>query len=204
MNKTSPMNLYATPFSAAYWREAANSLRNVRCLVFAALMVAAANILSQFSIPVGESLKISFGFLARATCALVCGPVLGVTYGFVEDILSYVLKPSGVFFPGYTLTTMLGMLIYALCFYRAKLTVTRIFMAKLLTNVMNVFLGSVWSAVLYSKGYLYYMTSSAVKNTALLIPQTLMLLVLFQALIPILQRMGGIVPTQVQGRIRLI
>ena len=32
----------------------------------------------------------------------------------------------------------------------------------------NVLLGSVWKAMLYGKGYLYYLTSGAVKNTIML------------------------------------
>ena len=189
----------------AYWREAAAEVRRTRSMAFAALMVAAAIVLSYFSIPVpvNENLKISFGFLARSTCALVCGPVLGLIYGFVEDILGFILKPSGAFFPGYTLTTMLGMLIYALSFYRARITVARIFLAKLLANVMNVFLGSLWSSILYtSRGYWLYVADSAVKNALTLIPQTIMLVLLFQALLPILRRLG-LATYQPEGRIRL-
>ncbi len=32
----------------------------------------------------------------------------------------------------------------------------------------NVLLGSVWKAMLYGKGYLYYFTSGLVKNTTML------------------------------------
>ena len=63
-------------------------------------------------------------------------------------------------------------------------------MAKLLTNIQNVFLGSLWSAILYSKGYLYYLTSSAVKNILYLPLQILLLFLLFRALLPVLHKMG--------------
>ena len=203
MRKTS-QTLYKTPFSPAYWKDAGASFRDLRGMVFAALMVAACIILSKFSLPVTDGLKITFGFMARALCALVYGPIGAVAFAVVEDTLSFILSSSGApYFPGYMLTTALGCLIYALFFYRARITVTRIFLAKLLTNLMNVFLGSLWSAILYSKGYLYYMSTSAVKNSLLLIPQTLMLLVLFQALLPIAQQMH-IIPRQVEGRIKFI
>jgi hypothetical protein len=39
-----------------------------------------------------------------------------------------------------------------------------------------------------------------VKNAILLIPQVIMLVVLFQALLPVMQRMG-VIPRQVEGRI---
>ena len=101
------------------------------------------------------------------------------------------------------LTTMLGTFIYALFLYRARVTVLRIFLAKLCTNILNVFLGSLWSAILYSKGYIYYMTNSMIKNTLMLPVQTLMLVVLFGALVPVLYRMGAL-PNQDERRLALI
>jgi magnesium-transporting ATPase (P-type) len=80
-------------------------------------------------------------------------------------------------------------LIYSLCFYRARITWGRIIVAKLLTNIQNVFLGSLWSAILYSKGYLYYLGSSAVKNTLYLPLQIILLFLLFRALLPVLYKM---------------
>ena len=75
-------------------------------------------------------------------------------------------------------------MIYALFFYRAKITWRRIILAKLLTNIQNVLLGALWSAILYSKGYLYYLTQSAVKNALYLPLQILLLGFLFQAVLP--------------------
>lgn len=196
--------LYKTPFSPAYWRQACASFRDLRGMMFAALMIAVCIILGRFSIPVTDGLRITFGFLARALCALVYGPVGVMVFAVAEDTLSFILTSGNgsPYFPGYMITTLLGCLIYALFFYRARITVARIFTAKLLTNLLNVFLGSLWSAILYSKGYWFYMTTSAWKNAALLIPQTIMLIVLFQALLPALHRMY-IIPKQVDGRIRL-
>lgn len=99
------------------------------------------------------------------------------------------------------LTTILGCIVYALFFYRARITWRRIILAKLLTNIQNVFLGSLWSAILYSKGYLYYMATSAVKNALYLPLQILMIGFLFQALLPVLGRQGKLPNQLPQGRI---
>lgn len=199
----SSQTLYRTPFSRAYWREALADFRRLRTLIFAALMVAACVALAQIpAIPLNDSLRITWGFLARTVCALVGGPVTALVFGFVEDTLSFVIHPTGAYFPGYTLTTMLGTLVYALFLYRTRVTVTRIFLAKLATNAMNVVLGSLWSAILYSKGYLYYMTTSLVKNTLMLPVQTLMLVLLLGALLPVLHRMG-LLPDQGAKRLPL-
>lgn len=175
----------------------------LRTLVFAALMVAACMALAQIpAIPINESLRVTWGFLARSVCALVGGPVTALVFGFVEDTLSFIVHPTGAYFPGYTLTTMLGTLIYALFLYRARVTVLRIFFAKLATNVMNVVLGSLWSAILYSKGYLYYMTASLIKNTLMLPVQAMMLILLLSALLPVLHR-AGLLPDQGGPRLPL-
>ena len=180
------MSLYPHPFSAAYWRDAARELRDLRKLTFAALMIALCVVLGHIpSVPLFGGAKITWGFLARALCALVCGPVLGVVFGFSEDILSFFLTGGGgyPFFPGYTLTTMLGVLIYALFLYRAELNIRRVFLAKLLTNIQNVVLGSLWSAILYGKAWSVMAVGSFWKNLIMLPFQTALLVVLFAALL---------------------
>ena len=64
---------------------------------------------------------------------------------------------------------MLSGLIYGVMLYQRKPTILRLIVTRLLINYgSNVLLGSVWKAMLYGKGYLYYMTSGAVKNTIML------------------------------------
>lgn len=195
--------LYRTPFSRAYWSSAHVSMKQLNMLVFAALMVAMARALSLIpSIPIGQT-KLSFGFLARALCALVGGPVLGLAYGFAEDILGFILKPTGDFFFGYTLSTMAGVLVYALCFYRARITVWRIVLANLLVNVfVNAVMGSAWTTIMRGGGYWGWFSFSLMKNLVTVIPKSILLYILFQALLPILQRMR-LIPRQVEGGIRM-
>ena len=114
--------MYAHPFSADYWRDASREVRDLRKLLFSALMIALCIVLAQVpSVPLFGGAKVTWGFLARSVCAWVCGPVLGLLFAFAEDILSFFLTGGGgyPFFPGYTLTTMLGVLTYALFLYRA-------------------------------------------------------------------------------------
>lgn len=186
------MSFFSSPFSKGYWRAAAAEVKDLRKLVFSALMIAAAIALGYFvKIPVAPNLNLNISFLARALAAWVGGPVLGLVYGCAEDILGWALHPTGPFFPGYTLNTMLGVLVYALFFYRQKMTILRIVLAKAITNYpISVGLGCLWSHMLYGKGYLYYAGSSLMKNTLYLPVQILLLVILFQALQPGLSRMG--------------
>ena len=195
------------PLTHAYWQSAAGELRDVRKLTFAALCMALCIALSALpSVPLWGGARITWGFLARSVCAWVCGPVLGLVFACAEDLLSFFLTGRGgyPFFPGYTLTTMLGVLTYALFLYRAPLRVWRIFCAKLVTNVQNVVLGALWIAILNSNGRFsleaWYASASlsAVKNLIMLPVQTVLLVLLLRALQPALQR-TGMLPRQGAG-----
>jgi len=182
--------LFSTPFSRSYWRMAKEDFRKPKILAFAGLMISACTALSYIpSINIsagGGRVSITWGFLARSVCGLVGGPITAMVFGFAEDTVSYLIHPSGPYFPGYALTTMLGTLIYALFLYRQKPTVWRVFCAKLCTNILNVVLGSLWSAILTGQGWRVTALTSLFKNTVMLIPQTIMLCLLFSALLPIL------------------
>lgn len=174
-----------------YWRDSLSALHSTRLLVFAALMVAMARALSIVpGIPIAHT-KLTFGFLARALCALVCGPILGLVYGFVEDILGFILQPTGEFFFGYTLSTMLGVLAYAVFLYRRRITVTNIVLANVVVNIfVNALLGSVWTMMTRGGGYWGWFVPSILKNLATIIPKSVLLYFLFRGMLPILQRMG--------------
>ena len=182
-----------SPLTRSYWSQAAAELKNPRMLVFAALMIAACVALAQVpSIrPFGpDGPRIGWGWIARSICGLVTGPITALVFGAAEDTVSFMLSNKGdPYFPGYMITTMIGTAIYALCLYRQRLTVVRVFLAKLLTNACNVVLGSLWSAILMDKGYLYYATKSLIKNVISLPVQVLILCLVLVALMPIMSKM---------------
>ncbi len=187
--------VYRHPFSKTYWRDALKDFRQLKVLVFSAVMIAVCIALSYVpSIRIGDQVRVTWGFLARATCSLVGGPVNGLVFGAAEDTISYLMNPTGPYFPGYMLTTMLGNLIYALFLYRTKITVVRVFFAKLCTNALNVTLGALWSSILYGKAYVYYASASLIKNAVMLPIQTAMLCLLFAALLPALGKAGFLAP----------
>ena len=66
---------------------------------------------------------------------------------------------------------MLSGLLYGVMLYRRKPTLPRIIVTRLIINYgSNVLLGSVWKAMLYGKGYLYYLTSGAGERTRSMLP----------------------------------
>lgn len=98
MKQTKSTALYQTPFSKAYWRDAAMELKDIRILVFAALMIALRVALKSLGIPIAADLKINIAFFINALGAMVFGPVVAILAAAVSDTLGCLLFPTGVYF----------------------------------------------------------------------------------------------------------
>ncbi len=186
------LNTQSNPLKADYWRAAAAEFRNLRSLTTVAVFLAVTIIISGLFVPLGDNLKVFFTFLTKAVYCTVGGPLMGLAAGFAEDIVGYMMYPDGGFFFGYTVSSMLGSFIYGLCFYRTKITLPRIIIAKVSVNLfVNMGLGCLWSQILFGKGYLYYLGKSTAKNLLLLPLEVFMLFVMFAALRRIAARSGS-------------
>ena len=195
--------LYRSPFSANYWKTSVRQLHHLPTLVLAALFVALRVAVGTIQIPVADNLNIMFGFLVASAGSMVYGPVLGLMAGFVSDILGYLLHPTGAFFLGYTISEMLGALVYALFLYRGRVSLVRIILCRTTVNLfINIGLGCVWSQILYGKGYLYYLAKSVIKNSVLLPVEVVLMVVVLQAVIPLAVR-AGLIPSATPKKITL-
>ena len=129
-NRERSTALYKSPFCAGYWRDAASELKNTKMIVFAALIVALRVALKTVvRIPLGPNLDITPAFLANALGAMVYGPVVGAVGALVSDVLGVLLRGDTYFLP-YALTEISGSVIFALFFYRQKITPTRVILSR--------------------------------------------------------------------------
>lgn len=183
-------------FTSGYWVTAAAEIHKVRSLVFAGLTIAMGIVLSLIYIPVGMNLRISAAFLALALGSMIFGPIVGLFAGFAYDIIGFMIFPSNVFFPGYTLSTMLEFFIYGLFLYRRQISILRIFIMKFLVDfIIHVCLGSLWSEMLYGKGYYYFFVNGIVKNIIMLPIEVIMFVTLLQIFMNIFVH-EGLMPKQ--------
>ena len=172
-------------------------MNKTKTLVLLALLMAVHVILSMFFIQVADNLRIYFTYVVVVTIAIIFKPSIAITYAFVEDLVAFFLFPTGPFFMGYTLSAVVSMCIYSF-FLKDVVNTKRIFIAKALVNLIsNVALGSLWSAMLYSKGYIYYLTSSAIKNAVLLPFEVIIIITFLHLVTPKLLKLGLIKDTQV-------
>ena len=196
--------LFDTPFSLKYWSCAKMEMKSVKILVLTALFIAMRIAVSSFFIPVGDNLRIYCSFFVNALGSMIYGPFVALAQGFVSDILGFIIHPSGAFFPGYVLTSMAGSFLYALFFYRTKISVLKIFLCKLSVNVLvNIGMGSLWSAMLYGNGFFYYAAKSIVKNITLLPFEVIVLCLFFRIMMPVLMR-SGLIPIQKNFKISIL
>ena len=182
-------NIFNSVFSKQYWNSAFNQQKSIKVLASISLLIALQIVLSYFYIPITPTLRIFATFFVVAISASISGPVLCLAVAFSADILGFLIHPQGAYFFGYTISAMLTAFIYALFFYKTKITLIKIIIAKTLINLLiNVMLGSLWNYILFSKAYIVYFGVSIVKNIALLPLEILILYFVFKFTIPILYR----------------
>jgi biotin transporter BioY len=82
---------------------------------------------------------------------MMFGPVPGLVMGGAADLIGFFLKPTGPFFPGYTLDSMVAGFLYGCFFYRReKLTLWRVMAAlATVTVVVNLCMTTSWISIQY-------------------------------------------------------
>lgn len=186
--------LFATPFSAEYWRLSAGELKSTRVLVLAALLTALRIAIKSLKIPIGPNLTITFGFIINALGSTIYGPVVAALTSAISDTLGAVLFPSGNYFLPFTFVEVAGGVIFALFFYRTKITTMRVVWARFsVTAICNLILNPVCMYYYYQiysgQYYAIFTVPRVVKNLALFPLQALILVIFFNAMLPVTNRM---------------
>lgn len=154
------MKKLATLFSDSY-----HELRKVSTLTAAALFGAVSIVLGYFTLVIGNYLKIGFSTLPAQVVYYLFGPVVGACFGGSMDILKYLVKPTGPFFPGFTLSAVAAGILYGIFYYKKPLSIIRVFTAELTVSVIcNMLLGTLWLTILHGKGFLAILPPRIVKN----------------------------------------
>jgi ECF transporter S component (folate family) len=98
------------------------------------------------------------------------GPGVGAIFGGVMDILKYITKPAGgSFFPGYTISAVLGGLIYGSLLYKKPLKLWRVLAAEFLAKLfVNCGLNTLWLKIMYGNAFMAILPTRALKNLIML------------------------------------
>ncbi len=186
--------LFTTPFSAEYWSLSLKEMKSVKVLVIAALLTALRIAIKSAKIPIGPDLTVTFGFVVNALGSMIYGPIMAAVTSAVSDILGAVIFPSGAFFFPFTLVEVMGGVIFALFYYRTKITTVRVVWGRFaVTAICNLILNPIalyyYYTFLMGKSYAIFSLPRIIKNLALFPVQSLILVLFFNAMLPITNRM---------------
>ena len=188
--------LYPHPFSKAYWRDAAMELKDTKMLVIAALMIALRVSMKWTVIPLAPNLNINVGApLINAMGAMIFGPVVAALAACISDLLGFLLFPQGgVYFLPYMFVEVAGSVLFALFFYRAKVTVTRVILARfsmdLFVNIiLNSFVSMWYYAAIMGKSYAFMILPAVIKNLCLFPIESFLLTLFLSVVIPVTRRL---------------
>lgn len=190
-------NLYKTPFSRSYWADALSELKSTKMLVITALMIALRVALKGLYIPLGPTLKINIAFVINALGAMVFGPVMATLAACVSDFLGVMLVDgASTYFLPFMFVEVAGSVIFALFLYRAKITPTRVILARFCIDIFVNLGMNIPISVLYYKMILgkdmttLVMIQSVVKNICLFPIESWILTLFLAVLAPITYRAG--------------
>ena len=160
-------------------RLSVKALASLRSQLALAMLLALSVVLSYFGgFYLTQDNKIATSFLAMALAGYLYGPVPAALVGALTDLIQYILRPAGPFFPGYMISGVVNGFLYGFCLYRreGRGLMAGIPVSKLLVNALvNIGLNTLWLHVLYGTPYLVLLPPRALKN-ALLYPVEVALL----------------------------
>ncbi|KRL95823.1 hypothetical protein FD28_GL002051 [Levilactobacillus hammesii DSM 16381] len=149
-------------------------------LVTMGLLMALQLVIKSFS--VGPAfLKFSFTFLVAALIARLFGPWWGMMTAAVVDVVG-TLMSGGPFFIGFTLSAVLGSLIYALFLYQKPASWTRLIIAQVIISlVVNALLNTLWVAIMYKTPFWGLLPVRLLKEGIMTPIQVILLFLLFKS-----------------------
>lgn len=174
-------------------RSSARYLRNTQALALCGLLLSLQVVLRLTGITIQQTLRLSFGFLMTAATGMLFGPVMAAIQGALADLLGTMLFPEGAFFPGFTLTALLGGLVYGFVLYQRPWNWPRLLLAKAGVNLLlNTLLNTYWLTLIQGRAMGALIWPRFLKNLALLPIELVLLVALAQLLCRMEKRIPGI------------
>lgn len=144
-------------------------MKKVQIIAFSALFIALEVILTRFLSIQTPILRIGFTFLPVALSAILLGPVISGIIGVAADILGMLIFPSGVYFPGFTLSAFISGFIYGIFMYKKEASIIRTILAIItVIIVVDIVLNSLWLSILMHKAFIGLLPLRIVKSLLML------------------------------------
>ena len=187
--------LYSSPWSKAYWKDAAKELTKVRMLVVAAVLIALRVALKSVPIPIAPpTLMLNLGFFVNALGAMIFGPVVAIVAAAISDTLGCILFPTGPYFFPFIFTEIAGSLIFALFLYRAPLTNSRVIWSRfcvcfLVNVVIQTPIMLLYYKMILGRSYAIFDLPRILKNLVMFPIESVLLILFLDVMNPVTYRM---------------
>ncbi len=141
------------------------NMRHLKTLVVCGLFMALNIVLGYFTIKPGPYLEIGLGSITLPVIATLYGPLTACVVGLAQDLIKFLINPTGAYLPTLTILAGMGGLTYGIFFHGKKITFGRALLAKLAVNVfLNIILYSIALAPTMSVGIAAFLPARILKN----------------------------------------
>lgn len=133
-------------------------------LVVTAFLVALEIILTRFFSINTPILRIGFGFVPISIMGALYGPIWAGLGYVAGDILGMLIFPSGMYFPGFTLTAFLTGMVWGIFLRGKEISWKTVLPASLIIAfVLNLGLDTLWLSMLYGDAFLALIPTRIIK-----------------------------------------
>lgn len=153
-------------------------LKNVRVLTLATILTSLAIVMGFFKLPISQIVELRFASDIIAIAGSLLGPGVAMIVGAVSDIGGFFIRPTGPFFPGFTISAALTGLIYGYFLYKKPFSLKRIIIVQIFYSVIiSSILNTTWLVILYQLPFYETYITRLISN-AIQLPIHVIILVL--------------------------
>jgi len=149
-----------------------SKLKDLRVLTTAAMLAAIAVVLGFYKIPISNLIELRFQSFPIAISGALFGPVIGAIVGIIADVGGYLVKPTGPFFPGFTISSAITGIIYGIILHKKAQKwelLGRIAIATVInTVIVGLLLNTEWLSLLYGNPFTAVLISRLPKELIML------------------------------------
>lgn len=165
------------------FKSSAQEMRKTSVVTIGGMLIAISVVLSFFKVPITPTLQISFASLPIAAGGMLFGPIVGGAIGLVSDLLGFIVRPNGFFFPGFTLNAILTGAFFGLFFYQKKVSLLNVVLSSLvITVVINLGLTTLWLSMMYGDAFIVLLGARVVKNVLMFPIDTALLFMILKTM----------------------
>ena len=145
-------------------------LKETKVLTFCGMMGALAVVLGYVAtIKVGQYIRIGFSGLPNQVVDYLFGPWIGAIFGGAMDVIKWFASGDGNFFPGFTITAMLGAVIYGFFLYKKPVKIVNVVLSQLVVKIVcNIVLNTLWLNMLYGQAIAAILPGRLLSNAVML------------------------------------